>query len=87
MKCGGPPQLVGIYRKPKTGAKNFGIIREKKRYFLGIEVPKKAGYFDNIEWRNDLFELCDGITMNRIKDAMRQPDHLRRDKFSNSPGT
>jgi hypothetical protein len=39
MYCGGPPQLVGIYRKPNTVAKNFGIIYQNKRYFLGAEVP------------------------------------------------
>jgi len=75
--CGGPPQLVGIYRKLKTSGINFGIIRKRKRYFLGTEVPK-VSYYNNIEWRNDLFELCDGNAKKRISSAIKQPDVLRR---------
>ena len=75
--CGGPPQLVGIYRKPESSAKNFGIIYQNKRYFLGAEVPR-ATYPNKIEWRNEFFELCDGGTKKVIKTAVKQPDLLRR---------
>ncbi len=77
INCGGSPQLVGIYRKPKSSSINYGIIYQNKRYFLGAEVPV-AAYFDKIEWRNEFFELCDG-SRKRIKEgAAKQPDLLRR---------
>lgn len=75
--CGGAPQLVGVYRKPGSGGIKYGIIREKKRYFYGAEVYKLSSY-DNIEWRNDLFERYDGLSMHRKDGAMEQPDCLRR---------
>ncbi len=75
--CGGAPQLVGIYRKPFTGGKNYGIIYNNKRYFLGMGVPTKS-HFKDIEWRNELFELCSGYTKKRIPNAKKQPDSLRR---------
>lgn len=75
--CGGAPQLVGIYRKPLTCGNNYGIIYCKKRYFLGMSVPGDSE-FNNIEWRNELFELVDGKTKKRIDGAAKQPDPLRR---------
>jgi hypothetical protein len=76
-KCGGAPQLVGIYRKPNSPAITYGIIREKKRYFLGARIDDDVN-FESVEWRNDLFELCDGLTMKRRPNAQAQPDDLRR---------
>ena len=76
-KCGGPPQLVGIYRKPLTAAKNFGIIFNGRRYFLGTEIPKNSS-FSQIEWRNEFFELCDGDSKKMLDGATRQIDPLRR---------
>lgn len=76
-KCGGSPQLVGIYRKPNSPAVTFGIIRDKKRYFLGAQIDNDVS-FSGVEWRNDLFERCDGFTMKRLIDAQPQPDSLRR---------
>lgn len=75
--CGGAPQLVGIYRKPDSSAIAYGIIQNKKRIFLGIPVGNKVD-FGKIEWRNDLFERCDGQTMKRIAQAQPQPDPMRR---------
>ncbi len=75
--CGGAPQLAGIYRKPGSPAITFGIIRDKKRYFLGAQVDENVD-FGRVEWRNDLFELCDGRTMKRLPEAQPQPDDLRR---------
>ena len=77
LGCGGPPQLVGIYRKPFTAAQNFGILFNGKRYFLGAEIPKDSS-FDQIEWRNELFELCTGDSKKRICGAAKQDDPLRR---------
>jgi hypothetical protein len=77
-QCGGAPQLVGIYRKPGSSAITFGIIRERKRYFLGAQIDDAVD-FGNVEWRNDLFERCDGRRMKRLRDAQVQPDNLRRD--------
>ena len=76
-KCGGAPQLVGIYRKPDSSAITFGIIKEKQRYFLGAQIDDNVD-FTGVEWRNDFFELCDGQTMRKFGNAQSQPDHLRR---------
>jgi hypothetical protein len=75
--CGGAPQLVGIYRKPDSNARKFGIIKDKKRYLFGARIDKLKN-FGNIEWRNDLFELCDGNTMKRIDVAQSQPNELKK---------
>lgn len=75
--CGGAPQLVGIYRKPGSSAIAYGIIKDGKRYFLGAPIDKDV-HFEGVEWRNDLFELCDGQTMKRLPSAQPQPDKLRR---------
>ena len=78
--CGGPPQLVGLYRKPGTAGNNYGIIYNKKRYFLGMEVPREVCCENNnhVEWRNENFELCSGETRKILPDAASQPDSLRR---------
>ena len=75
--CGGAPQLVGIYRKPCTWGRNYGILYNNKRYFLGMEVPQDSS-FDRIEWRNELFEICDGISKTKMADAAKQDDPLHR---------
>ena len=62
-----------MIRKPLTAGINFGIISKRKRYFLGMEIPDKS-HFDNIEWRNELFEICDGKTMKRKIGAVHQPN-------------
>lgn len=76
-KCGGPPQLVGIYRKPLTSGKNFGIISNGRRYFLGTEIPRDSS-FDKIEWRNEFFERCNGDSKKILEGAAAQLDSLRR---------
>lgn len=78
-KCGGAPQLVGIYRKPNSQALAFGVIQDKQKCFLGAQVNKHV-YFANVEWRNDLFERCDELSMKRLEHAQAQPDILRRSK-------
>lgn len=76
-RCGGAPQLVGIYRKPDSGGIAYGVIKDGKRYFLGAFVDKDVSHH-GVEWRNDLFERCDGATMKRVPGAQKQPDVLRR---------
>jgi len=75
--CGGPPQLVGMYRKPLTAAQNYGILYNNRRFFLGMEVSKDS-QLEEIEWRNEFFELCNGDNKRRMVNATRQPDPLRR---------
>ncbi len=75
--CGGAPQLVGIISKPETKAKKFGIIKDRKRYLFGSEIDD-LNNFDSIEWRNDLFELCDGRTLQKLEKAKAQPNLLKR---------
>ena len=72
---GGSPQLVGLYRV--GAAKTFGIIYNDKRYFNGQEVKNNTN-LSKIEWRNVLFERCDGSTMALLKGAQAQPrpNHL-----------
>jgi hypothetical protein len=74
MQCGGPPQLVGLYNK--FNGKNFGIIYENKRYFLGKELEQNED-LNNIEWRNELFERYNGASKKILNGAQRQPDELR----------
>jgi hypothetical protein len=74
---GGVPQLVGIYRKPSSPGISYGIIIDKKRYLLGAPINKDVG-FDGVEWRNELFEICDGKTMKRLNHSQAQPDYMRR---------
>jgi len=76
-QCGGTPQLVGLYRKPDSPAIAYGIIKDKKRYFLGVPIDDKVD-FAGVEWRNDLFELCAGMTMKKFGLAKAQPDYLRK---------
>ncbi len=70
--CGGAPQLVGLFRKPYTYGLNYGIIYQGNRYMLGMKIPKEAS-FSNVPWHNDLFEICDGESLKRMPDAMKQP--------------
>ena len=67
---GGAPQLVGLYRKG-TG-KRFGIIYDNKRYLNGKTLEQNEN-IDTVEWRNCLFERCDGNTMEILHNAQRQP--------------
>lgn len=77
--CGGPPQLIGIYRKPESTAIKFGIIKNARRYLFGAPIDNLSN-FHKIEWRNELFERCDGESMKKIANAMAQPNLLKRNK-------
>lgn len=73
FQCGGSPQLVGLYNK--FNGRKFGIIYKKKRYFLGKEL-QESEIINNIEWRNELFERCDGKSIKILDGAQRQPNEL-----------
>lgn len=73
---GGAPQLAGLIRKPGSNGIVFGIIADNKRYLLGTQIDEMSN-FDRIEWRNELFEVCDGKTGDRRIGAQPQPNpHL-----------
>lgn len=65
---GGAPQLVGVYRR--GGGATFGLVYAGRRYTLGVRVEDHGG-LSKIEWRNALFERCDGQMMNRLESAQR----------------
>ncbi len=65
-RTGGPPQLVGMYRKGP--AKTFGIVSERGLTLLGLPIPDPDIAVD-VEWRNELFEICDPRTSRRTADA------------------
>lgn len=69
-RCGGAPQLVGLYRI--NNAINFGLVYKDKRYLSGVAVDN-LGNFEQIEWRNELFELFDGKKKKKLPNAQRQP--------------
>jgi hypothetical protein len=67
---GGAPQLVGLYRIGP--AKTFGVIHDEKRYFNGLPVENTT-LLNGVEWRNRLFERCDGESMTLFRGAQKQP--------------
>jgi hypothetical protein len=67
---GGPPQLVGIYRVGP--AKTFGTIWNQRRFLSGMEAIDVSDE-KRLNWHNDLFELCDPLTMQLRKTAQPQP--------------
>ena len=71
--CGGSPQIVGLYNK--FNSQQFGIIHNEKRYLYGVELTNAADY-NIVEWRNKLFEICDGVTKKIKPTAQRQPRSL-----------
>jgi hypothetical protein len=77
LKCGGAPQLVGLYNR--YNGKNFGIIYENKRYFLGRELEEDP-VINKLEWRNELFERYDGSSLKILGDAQRQPNELHPER-------
>lgn len=74
--CGGPPQLIGLYVSKNYNGMSYGIIHENQRYFCGAPCEFEQG-LDFVRWYNDEFEICDGLTMKRLPNAMRQPNPNR----------
>lgn len=76
--CGGPPQLVGLYNGKKFNGMSFGIIFGEATYFCGS--PCSPEYAENnpaIRWYNENFEICNGTSLLREVNAMRQPNPNR----------
>jgi hypothetical protein len=72
---GGPPQLVGLFR---VGAeRSFGVVWDGKLYLTGMEMPGQRQQV-KFDCYNDLFELCDAVTLQRLEQAQRQPSPFRR---------
>ncbi|MHC8356585.1 hypothetical protein ACYZTL_15525 [Pseudomonas sp. LB3P81] len=67
---GGAPQLVGIYRAGL--AKPLGVIWEGKRYLSGVELEDISAC-EELDWRNEKFEVCDPQTLEVRKGAQKQP--------------
>jgi hypothetical protein len=65
---GGPPQLVGIWRK--GFAQTFGFWWRGEPYLSGAHVPKDSS-FERMNWFNHRFERCDGRTGKRLVDAQK----------------
>ena len=63
---GGAPQLVGLYRQ--MAGQTFGVIYSGAQYVFGFKVTD-SGLASSLDWRNALFERCDGLTMERHESA------------------
>lgn len=75
-QTGGAPQLVGLYRGGPAESQKYGIIFQGQRYIFGASVEDTVAA-GGVEWRNELFEICEGQTKQRIAGAQRQPDPVR----------
>ncbi|MBM7652995.1 hypothetical protein [Neobacillus cucumis] len=75
-RSGGVPQLVGIY-EDKAG-KCLGVISEGQRYLNGMHINNNCNY-NNIKWVNELFEVCDGDTLERGENQQRhiKPNNIK----------
>jgi len=76
-QCGGPPQLVGLYRGKYNGI-NFGIIFKERCYFRGTHVVDVDERHRLIRWYNEEFEICNPTTMKKEENAQRQPNSNRQ---------
>jgi hypothetical protein len=77
IRSGGAPQLVALYRKGV--GQSIGTIYKGVRYLFGLPISELPE-LQNIEWRNSIFERCDGQTMQRLEDAQihKRPRGLAR---------
>jgi len=67
---GGAPQLIAIYRSGLP--KQLGVIWQGKKYFSGLELEDfSAG--EELDWRNERFEICDPLTLMVKAGAQKQP--------------
>jgi hypothetical protein len=66
---GGPPQLVGLWRR--GAGKAFGIVWQQRPYLYGTAVESPS--LGSIRWYNELFEICDPRTLSRMDGAQPQP--------------
>lgn len=75
---GGAPQLVGLIRKPGSNGLTFGVVYRESRYFLGAKIDNLKRRAPVVDWRNELFERCDGLSGKKLRNAQPQPDGLSR---------
>jgi hypothetical protein len=73
-QTGGPPQLVGLFRHGP--GLSFGIVWDQKLYLMGMAMPRQSAQV-TFDCYNELFELCDVVTLCRIESAQRQPNPFR----------
>jgi hypothetical protein len=69
-RSGGPPQLAAIYRKGP--ARVVGVVTSAGKSLLGLPIHGPGSSV--IDWRNELFEVCDPVTGAR---AMGADHHVR----------
>jgi hypothetical protein len=72
---GGPPQLVGLYRK--GAGKSFGIVWNNECWIHGMRVVPGIVTQD-LEVRNELFERCSCETKQILPGAQPQPGPLKQ---------
>lgn len=74
---GGPPQLVGIWRKGL--AQTFGFWWRGRPYLSGAQVSEGAD-FGRVNWFNHRFERCDGRTGKKLDDAQKHLTPRKRNQ-------
>jgi hypothetical protein len=74
-KTGGGPQLVGLHRIGP--ARTFGVVYDRRRYFVGARVRKRDASLPDTQWFNSLFERVDGQSMSLLPGAKRHVDRQR----------
>jgi hypothetical protein len=75
VSSGGPPQLVGIWRKGV--AQSFGFWWKRHPYLSGAEVPKNAN-FGRVNRFNHRFERVNGRTGKRLEDAQKHKNPTKK---------
>lgn len=68
---GGPPQLVGLFSSHP--ARTFGVIHKGERWMSGSRVLGNADWGYDVPWRDDLFQVCNGSTLQLELGAQPQP--------------
>ena len=68
---GGAPQLVGIY--PVRLPQPFGVVFGRERYLNGLRLAQ-GSETKLIEWRDELFQRVDAISLETLEGAQR---HVR----------
>jgi hypothetical protein len=64
-ETGGPPQLVGIIRKPRSAGFAAGVVYCGEPYFQGLNAQTFKGRNQTL-WFNELFERVDPQSLARI---------------------
>jgi hypothetical protein len=64
-RSGGAPQLVGMYQEDLPAV--FGVLFNAERFALGKRVPADEAAL----WHDDLFQICDGETLQPRRGAAR----------------